>query len=161
MRHSRHPALSCAITLPLVLLIFFSMYALKAAKTDLSTSPLGFQSGRYTPSFTLHTSTASKAVQLSPTELMERPHQTSASQIPKLFHQSWSTTTLPAKFEQWSLSCREMNPDFEYGCCGQTEIIDDWWRDTRRNFWSSMIGLKSEIYRADAVRYLYMFVFGG
>lgn len=80
--------------------------------------------------------------------------------MPKLLHQSWSTTILPSKFEQWSLSCRDMNPDFEW------VLWTD--EDNRRlvekyapEFLVKYDGLKSEIYRADAVRNLYMFVFGG
>ncbi|CAD6591279.1 MAG: hypothetical protein ASARMPRED_005292 [Alectoria sarmentosa] len=108
----------------------------------------------------MYTSTASKATQLSPAELMARPLQTSGSHVPKLFHQSWSTTALPAKFEQWSRTCREMNADFEW------VLWTD--KDNRRlveryapDFLLKYDGLKSEIYRADAVRNLYMFVFGG
>lgn len=80
--------------------------------------------------------------------------------MPKLLHQSWSTTTLPALFEQWSLSCQEMNPDFEW------VLWTD--EDNRRmvtkyapEFLIAYDGLQSEIYRADVARNIYMFLFGG
>lgn len=157
MRYFRHPALTTAIALPLVLPICFIIYTLKTANKNSPPSP---QIGRYSPTFTLHAPTAIKAPQILPTELMARPTSTSRSHMPKLFHQSWSTTTLPAKFEQWSLSCREMNPGFEW------VLWTD--EDNRRlveryapQFLVKYDELKSEIYRADAVRNLYMFVFGG
>ena len=160
MRYSRRSKLTSATALSLALLICFNVYALRTSKTDASPSPFRPRPSNYTPSFTLHSSTTSKAPQLSPAELMARPISTSQSQMPKLFHQSWSTTSLPAKFEQWSLSCREMNPDFEW------VLWTD--EDNRRlvkkyapQFLAKYDRLKSEIYRADAVRNLYMFVFGG
>lgn len=160
MRHCRHPALTSAIALPVALFICFSLYVLKSANTNPSPPPFRFQLGTYHPSFTVHSSTAPKARQLSPAELMTRPLPTSRTHMPKLIHQSWSTASLPKKFEQWSLSCREMNPDFEW------VLWTD--KDNRRlvetyapEFLAKYDGLKSEIYRADAVRNLYMFVFAG
>ena len=160
MRCFRRIALTSAIALPIALFICFNIYNLRTAKTSTSPSAFKPQPGRYNYSSTMYTSTASKATQLSPAELMARPLQTSGSHVPKLFHQSWSTTALPAKFEQWSRTCREMNADFEW------VLWTD--KDNRRlveryapDFLLKYDGLKSEIYRADAVRNLYMFVFGG
>ena len=80
--------------------------------------------------------------------------------MPKLFHQSWSSKALPAHFEQWSLSCREMNTDFEW-----VLWTDDDNRRLVEKYAPELLvkydELQSEIYRADAVRNLYMFVFGG
>ena len=160
MRSFHHPALTSTLALPLVLLICFTLYVLKTTNRDSSASTFIFQSGGHKPSITLHSSTASKAPQLSPTELMARPLIMSTPHMPRLFHQSWSSATLPAKFEQWSLSCREMNPGYEW------VLWTD--KDNRRlvekyapEFLEKYDGLKSEIYRADAVRNLYMFIFGG
>ena len=91
---------------------------------------------------------------------MARPLTAPGTSIPKLLHQSWSTKALPARFRQWTLSCRETNPDFEW------VLWTD--EDNRRlvekyapEILVTYDGLKSEIYRADTVRNLYMFVFGG
>lgn len=157
MRYSRHPPF--AIIAALLLALFISVYAFKNAQRYSPPRFVRYQHRPYTPSFTLHSSAVSKARQISPTELMARP-LSSASHMPKLLHQSWSSTALPAKFEQWSLSCREMNSDFEW-------VL--WTDDDNRllvekfapQFLAKYDGLKSEIYRADAVRNLYMFVFGG
>ena len=160
MRCFRRPALTSAIALPMALFICFNVYALRTTKTSTSPSHFRSQTGRYNSSSTMHTPTASKAPQLSPAELMARPLQTLGPHMPKLFHQSWSTTALPAKFEQWSLSCREMNPDFEWVLWTDEDnrrLVEKYAPD----FLLKYNELKSEIYRADAVRSLYMFVFGG
>jgi len=45
---------------------------------------------------------------LSAHDLLVRPLATNLTTVPKIFHQSWSTSTLPVKFENWSRSCREV-----------------------------------------------------
>ena len=157
----RRRALVSAITLPLALIISFILYVFIRANSDPSTSSLRFQPVRNISSFTTHhSSEIAKAPILSPTDLMARPHSASQSHVPKLLHQSWSTATLPAKFEQWSLSCREMNPDFEWVLWTDEDnrkLVETYVPD----FLPMYDELKSEIYRADVVRNLYMFIFGG
>lgn len=131
------------------------------ASSHLPTSSFRFQPGHNISSFTkYHASEVAQAPILSPTDLMARPLSASQIQVPKLLHQSWSTATLPAKFEQWSVSCREMNPDFEWVLWtdeDNRELVEKYAPD----FLLMYDELKSEIYRADAVRNLYMFIFGG
>ena len=160
MRRSSQSALTSALALPLTLLICFFIYVLKNARTGPTSSLFRFERVKHAPSFTLNSSNVPRAPQLSPAELMARPLHAPATSIPKLFHQSWSTEALPADFQQWSLSCREANPDFEW------VLWTD--EDNRRlvetyapEILVAYDGLKSEIYRADTVRNLYMFVFGG
>ena len=150
-----------ALTLPVALIITFILYVFIKANSDPSISPLSFQPAHNISSFTTHhSSEVAKAPILSPTKLMARPISASKSHVPKLLHQSWSTTTLPAKFEQWSLSCREMNPDFEWVLWTDEDnrkLVEKYAPD----FLPMYDELKSEIYRADVVRNLYMFIFGG
>jgi mannosyltransferase OCH1-like enzyme len=101
-----------------------------------------------------------KAKYLTPQELMERPISKDLQAVPKLFHQSWSSTKLPAKFEKWSDTCRRAHPDWEW-------VL---WTDedneelVKKHFpWllKTYKGLPGVIYRADLVRNLYMHLYGG
>ena len=100
------------------------------------------------------------ARRLYPKDLMRRPLATDLTSMPKLLHQSWVNDTMPAKFEEWSNSCRMANPDWEW-------IL--WTDEDNRKlvekyapwFMSTYDFLRSEIYRADTARNIYMHVFGG
>lgn len=82
------------------------------------------------------------------------------SSIPRRIFQTWKTHTIPSTFQQWSASFDRFNPTYEH------EIWDDqenqsfietrfpWFIDAYRAY-------PSEIYRADAVRYFYLYTFGG
>ena len=100
------------------------------------------------------------AVYLSAQELMSRPLANDQTKVPKLLHQSWKNSSLPAKFQEWSDSCRGVNLEWEYVLWTNEDNVRlvethaPWFVDTFK-------GLKSDIYRADAVRNLYMHVFGG
>ena len=157
----RRRALIGAITLPLTLVVIFILYVFMRANSDLPTSSLRFHPGHNISSFTkYHASEVAQASILSPTDLMARPLSASQIQVPQLLHQSWSTATLPAKFEHWSVSCREMNPDFEWVLWTDEDnrkLVEKYAPDLLLMYDE----LKSEIYRADAVRNLYMFIFGG
>lgn len=101
-----------------------------------------------------------EAKRLYPKELMQRPLATDLTSIPKLFHQSWINSTLPAKFEEWSHSCRRANPDWEWVLWTDEDnliLVEKYapW------FASTYDALHSEIYRADTARNVYMHVFGG
>ncbi|KAI1621378.1 nucleotide-diphospho-sugar transferase [Exophiala viscosa] len=120
---------------------------------------IGILSQTYT-SNTFRRSSKVTARYLSPNELMKRPITESLQTIPKLFHQSWSSTDLPAKFEGWSATCRNQHSDWEW-------VL---WTDedneelVRRHFpWllKTYQDLPGTIYRADLVRNLYMYMFGG
>lgn len=117
----------------------------------------------YKERFSKATGTKSKgkeAKRLYAQELLQRPLATDLTSIPKLFHQSWINSTLPAKFEEWSHSCRQANPDWEWVLWTDednmklVEKYAPWFADTYD-------ALHSEIYRADTARNIYMHVFGG
>lgn len=105
-------------------------------------------------------SKAKEAKRLNAKELLQRPLATDLTSIPKLFHQSWINSTLPAKFEEWSHSCRQANPDWEWVLWTDEDNLKlvekhaPW-------FASTYDALHSEIYRADTARNIYMHVFGG
>lgn len=114
----------------------------------------------YTPPTGQPRASKVKARYLSPKQLLERPISKDLQTIPKLFHQSWSSTELPAKFERWSTTCRRAHPDWEW-------VL---WTDkdneelVRQHFpWllKTYKALPGVIYRADLVRNLYMHMFGG
>lgn len=105
-------------------------------------------------------SKATEAKRLYAEELLQRPLATDLTSIPKLFHQSWMNSTLPTKFEEWSHSCRQANPDWEWVLWTDEDnmkLVEKYapW------FASTYAALHSEIYRADAARNIYMHVFGG
>ncbi len=100
------------------------------------------------------------AKQISVRELISRPFPKDQTQVPKLLHQSWNTAKLPSKFQHWSMTCRLANPDWEWVLWtdeDNEELIQ------RHGRWliDTYYGLQANIYRADAVRNIYMHVFGG
>jgi mannosyltransferase OCH1-like enzyme len=105
-------------------------------------------------------STNTMAPYLSPKDLMARPLPGPHAAIPKLFHQSWSSTELPAKFKKWAETCRRMHPDWEW-----VLWTDDDNRELVETFVPGMKeayeGLRGPIFRADVVRNAYLFLFGG
>ena len=106
------------------------------------------------------TTTHQLARQLSATELLERPLATNFTAVPRLIHQSWMNDELPAKFQKWSDGCRSAHPDWEWVLWTDEDNLAlvrryaPWFLGTYQS-------LEKEIYRADAVRNIYMHVFGG
>ncbi|KAH7020758.1 uncharacterized protein B0I36DRAFT_252631 [Microdochium trichocladiopsis] len=103
------------------------------------------------------------AVALSPKDLLRRnnPYDVGRPRgIPKLFHQSWKNKHLPAKFAQWSRTCREQHPGWEWVLWtdednrGLIEARYPWLEETYNR-------LPGKIYRVDMMRNLYMHAFGG
>lgn len=83
------------------------------------------------------------------------------SPIPKIIFQTWkSRTDIPEHLAYWSNTFRKHNPDYTF------RLWDD--KDNRafiaKNFpWflETYDGYPAEIYRADAVRYFFLYLFGG
>ena len=81
--------------------------------------------------------------------------------IPKILFQTWkSKTDIPANFAYWSRTFRDENPAYEY------RLWDD--ADNRAFigehypwFLATYDAYPAEIYRADAVRYFFLYHFGG
>lgn len=89
------------------------------------------------------------------------PHAPANGSFPKVIFQTWkSKVSVPAHFGRWSESFRRLNPHYAH-------LL---WDDAdNRNFiakcypWFLRIydGYPREIYRADAVRYFFLYQFGG
>ncbi|KAH8887170.1 hypothetical protein GQ53DRAFT_693535 [Thozetella sp. PMI_491] len=89
-----------------------------------------------------------------------RPLAEDITTIPKILHQTWKSDVLPAKFEAWSMSCRLKHPDWEWVLWTNEDNLD-----LVRLYYPSLMktyqALPAEIYRADLIRSLYMYTFGG
>lgn len=81
--------------------------------------------------------------------------------IPKIIFQTWkSKTEIPDNFAHWSKSFRELNPTYAYRLWDDADnraFIADYfpW------FLERYDAYPAEIYRADAVRYFFLYQFGG
>ena len=101
-----------------------------------------------------------RATKLTASKLLSRPLSQDYTTIPKILHQSWKTEELPAKFSAWSLSCREKHPDWEWVLWTDKDNL----KLVRKHYpWLERTyqALPGEIYRADMIRALYMYTFGG
>lgn len=93
-------------------------------------------------------------------ELLTRPLAQNLTMIPKLIHQSWKDAILPNKFEKWSRSCRKHNPGWEWILWTDEDndalvnLYFSWFADTYK-------ALPNPISRSDAVRNMYLYIFGG
>lgn len=82
------------------------------------------------------------------------------SQFPKHIFQTWKTKTLPPFFEKWSQSWKDKNPLFEYILWDDADnrmFIDMYFP----SFLSIYDGYEQNIKRVDAVRYFFLYQFGG
>ena len=107
-----------------------------------------------------HSNSPGPARQIAASVLLERPPPEDVTSIPKLFHQSWSSTELPAKFQAWSMSCRTLHPNWEWVLWTDEDNLNL----VRKYFpWleESYLAMPGEIYRADLARSLYMYIYGG
>ncbi|KKF93016.1 Inositol phosphoceramide mannosyltransferase 3 [Ceratocystis platani] len=95
------------------------------------------------------------APEVKASEMMARPIATRLGTIPKIFHQSWIDSNLPAKFQQWSDNCRKVHSDYEWVLWTN----EDNENIVRKHFpWllKAYFSLPSDIYRADFARNLYI-----
>ncbi|KAG6012558.1 hypothetical protein E4U54_007455 [Claviceps lovelessii] len=100
------------------------------------------------------------ATQIYASELLARTPTRTGGVIPKIFHQSWKSLDLPAKFQEWSLSCRQKHKDWEWVIWTDEDNL----RLVQQHFpWLEEVynALPGPIYRADLSRYLYMYIYGG
>lgn len=80
--------------------------------------------------------------------------------VPKIIHQSWKEDKLPAKFLTWSNSWRIRHPDWQWVLWtdeDNDQLIAQHWPMLNDTYW----GLQGNIFRADFVRNLYMYTYGG
>lgn len=82
-------------------------------------------------------------------------------QIPRIIHQTWKTTDIPAMFSpQWAASWRELNPGWEYRFWTDAEI-DCFVRESFPEFYPVFQTYDVNIKRVDAFRYLVLKKLGG
>jgi mannosyltransferase OCH1-like enzyme len=102
----------------------------------------------------------SQAAQLPTQNVLSSPLAKNFGVVPKLIHQSWTSTDLPAKFEVWSRTCRTQNPDWKWVLWTDEDNLNlvkkyfPWFLEYYEK-------LPGEIYRADLVRNMYMYLYGG
>ncbi len=89
------------------------------------------------------------------------PRAPSDRSFPKLIFQTWkSKLSMPENYARWSKSLRQMNQDFEYFLW---DDVDN--RSFIERFYPWFLpfydAYPREIYRADAVRYFFLYQFGG
>ncbi len=80
--------------------------------------------------------------------------------IPKVIHQSWKTREIPEQWATWSDKARTLHPDWEYRLWTD-EDNEQLIRDQLPYFLDRYLAYSKPIMRADAVRYAYMYVYGG
>lgn len=82
------------------------------------------------------------------------------TEIPKIIHQTWKTTTLPYSYKKWSKWITELHPDWTHNIWTDDEnrrFISEnypWFLETYDNY-------DKHIKRVDAVRYFLLYHYGG
>lgn len=80
--------------------------------------------------------------------------------IPKIIHQTWKTTDIPAEYKQWVNSWKKYNPDYQYRLWTDDDnrnLIKEYFPD-HLHFYDS---LPLKIHRIDVIRYFILFKYGG
>ena len=80
--------------------------------------------------------------------------------IPKNIFQTWKTSHVPDKWKEAQMSVIEKNPDYIYKLFTDDDninIVTHYFPD----FLETYTQLKQNIQRADAIRYMYMYIWGG
>ena len=159
MFKTTNKTVNVAALLTLLLLIIFTLHLLDNARSA-GNSVVGHYHDVLSKIPKVLSKKPKVARQLLPEDLMNRALAKDFTRIPKLFHQSWINGTLPAKFEEWSHSCRAANADWEWVLWTNEDNrklvhrYAPWYLNTYEE-------LETEIYRVDVARNLYMHVFGG
>ena len=87
---------------------------------------------------------------------MQRP----LTQFPKIIHQTWKNREVPEPFAFWSSSWKRLHPDYEYRLwtdADNLEFIATHYPD----FVEEFLSFDQHIKRVDAVRYFYLYHYGG
>ncbi len=108
----------------------------------------------------IETFTTNTCKHVSVDELDRWFHSKQWNQIPKIIHQSWKNETLRERQARWSQTWCEQYTDWRYHLW--TDDENDLFVKTKFPwFYSTFQQLSPAILRADSVRYLYMFYYGG
>lgn len=80
--------------------------------------------------------------------------------FPALIHQTWKTNQLPEIFELWSSTWKLLHPNFEYKLWTDKDNLN--FIEARYpEFLAEYLSYDQEIKRVDAIRYFYLYEFGG
>jgi len=80
--------------------------------------------------------------------------------IPKIIHQTWKTTTLPAKVKIWHENVKQLHPNWEIKLWTDEDNLEL----VKKRFPHLLkvyLGLQYDIMRVDLIRYMYMSIYGG
>ena len=80
--------------------------------------------------------------------------------VPKIVHQTYSTTDLPPLFETWRQECMAMNPEWTFRLWTDADN-DRFVQEYYPEQWELYNGYDVTIKRIDMVRYLYLHHYGG
>lgn len=95
-----------------------------------------------------------------PLHLFEAPISTLNAPFPNIMHQTWRSFDLPAEFQRSRQTCIDRNPTFQHMLW--TDQMNRHFLKTHYAwFLETFDGYNSNIKRADAIRYFYMYHFGG
>ena len=86
--------------------------------------------------------------------------QPPSSSFPHIIHQSWKDGSLPPNFQNWSQSWSRLHPSYEYKLWTDRDN-HDLVAQHFPSFLPIYEGLDHKIKRADVVRFLYMYHYGG
>ena len=80
--------------------------------------------------------------------------------FPKIIHQTWKTQEIPEPFSLWSSSWKILNPDYEYKLWTDADNFE-FIRSQYPDFFDEYVSYDQHIKRVDAVRYFYLYKYGG
>lgn len=92
-----------------------------------------------------------RARSVSPQDLLDDNVDIGTASVPRLIHQSWKTTTLPARFAKWSDTWRVRHPDWLHVLWTDADnraLVDRFYPE----YLEAYDALPREIYRADMAR---------
>lgn len=87
-------------------------------------------------------------------------HPLASDPFPKLLHQTWKSSSLPTDFQISHQRCIAMNADFRH-ILWTDDMNRQFVKDNYPWFLRTYDAYNSNIKRADAIRYFYMYHFGG
>jgi mannosyltransferase OCH1-like enzyme len=88
------------------------------------------------------------------------PNNDSVGKIPHIIHQTWKNSTLPPKFLPLYHELIEHHPDWEYKLWTDQDN-DNFVAQHYPSYFPTYQKFEKKIFRIDAVRYLYMYHYGG
>ncbi len=80
--------------------------------------------------------------------------------IPKIIMQTWKTKTVPEKWKHSPISIKKKMPDWEYVLMTD-EDNENFVKKNFPWFWPTFRDFEYNIQRADAIRYMWLYVYGG